>query len=292
MTVPVLVIHGGAGRIPDAEIPGRAKDLARSLAAGWDVLARGGSALDAVVAAVRVMEDSPLFNAGYGATLTRAGTVEMDAGLMDGASLNVGAVAAVRRVANPLLLARHVLEHSPHILLVGEGAEAFAQAQGLPLVDPDALIAPGRQEALRRWLAEHAQADGGDTVGAVALDISGHLAAATSTGGILGKMPGRVGDSPLVGCGFYADDALGACSTTGVGESIARALLAYRAVHGLRVDPPQAAAEAALAYMAERIGGRAGLILLSRTGEVAAVWNTARMSYAVRTPEGEHIHPG
>ncbi len=290
MTFPVLVVHGGAGRVREDTRPARAQELTRAIAAGWEVLTRGGSALDAVVAAVRVLEDSPLFNAGRGSSLTRDGSVEMDAGVMEGSQLGVGAVAAVRHVANPVVLAQHVLLNAPHILLVGEGAEAFAREQGLPEVEPESLVTERAQDALARFLARQAEQHAvADTVGAIALDSRGHLAAATSTGGIVGKLPGRVGDSPLVGCGFYADDGLGACSTTGLGESIARALLAYRAVILLAEHTPERAAERALEYMIERVGGRAGLILLSREGKVAARWNTQHMSWGYRTPEREEI---
>ncbi len=286
---PVLVVHGGAGRIPKASRPERVEGLARALDAGWDVLARGGSALDAVVAAVAALEDHPLFNAGRGSSLTRAGTVEMDAGLMDGEALNVGAVAHVQRVANPIRLAHEVLLHSPHVLLVGEGAEAFAQARGIPLTSPEHLITERVRQALARYLERRQQPPVSDTVGAVARDARGHLAAGTSTGGMLGKPPGRVGDVPLVGCGFYADDGLGACSATGWGESIARALLSYRAVAGLGKHPPARAAVQALDYMTQRVGGHAGLILLDREGHIAARWNTEHMSWGYRTQEEERV---
>ncbi len=286
---PVLVVHGGAGRIPEASRPERAEGLVRALDAGWDVLARGGSALDAVVTAVAALEDHPLFNAGRGSSLTRAGTVEMDAGLMDGEALNVGAVAYVQRVANPIRLAYEVLLHSPHILLVGEGAEAFAQAKGIPLTPPEHLITERVRQALARYLERRQQSPVSDTVGAVALDARGHLAAGTSTGGMLGKPPGRVGDVPLIGCGFYADDGLGACSATGWGESIARALLSYRAVASLGEHPPERAAVQALDYMTQHVGGHAGLILLDCKGHIAARWNTEHMSWGYRTQEEEHV---
>ena len=288
---PILVVHGGAGNIPDVKRPLYREGLEQALAAGWPILEQGGSALDAVLAAVRVMEDLPQFNAGRGSALNREGYVEMDAGVMDGRTLDVGAVAAVSRVANPILLAYEVMVHSPHILLAGPGAESFAQARGIPLVHPDMLITEERRRRLQAWLREHGQ-EVGDTVGAVALDAEGHLAAATSTGGMMGKLPGRVGDSPLVGCGFYADDTLGACSTTGVGETIARALLAYRAVEALAEDTiPQEAAERAIRSLEERIpGGEAGLILLDRRGRVGVAWNTRRMGYGYRTPGCKVLH--
>ena len=284
---PVIVVHGGAGNIPDHVRPLHRSGLEQALAAGWAILEEGGTAMNAALAAVKVMEDLPQFNAGLGSALTRTGEVEMDAGLMDGRTLDVGAVAAVRRVANPILLARLVLERSPHILMACEGAEAFAQSEGMSLVPPESLITEERRRRLQTLLNEGV----GDTVGAVALDVHGNIVAATSTGGMMGKLPGRVGDSPLVGCGFYADNALGGCSTTGIGETIARALLAHRAVHGLRGERlPQEAAEAAIAYLKDRIGGEAGLILLDRHGRVGAAWNTRRMSYGYVSHSERFLH--
>ncbi len=289
MTRPVLIVHGGAGRIPPESRKAREAGLRAALDAGWRVLTAGGPALEAVVAAIAVLEDDPHFNAGRGSSLTRDGRVEMDAGLMDGRTLEVGAVAAVSRVANPIRLAYKVLTDSPHILLVGGGAEAFADRVGLPLVEPKQLITQERLRRLAERLTAQAQ---GDTVGAVALDVHGHLAAGTSTGGVLAKWSGRVGDSPLVGCGFYAEDGLAACSTTGLGETIARALLAYRAVLNRAMGlSPEEAGRAALAFMEQRVGGEAGLILLTPEGRWAAVWSTRDMSYACRTPEEEIVHP-
>lgn len=288
MKRPVIVVHGGAGKISAERRAQRGDALRRALDAGWRVVTAGGSALDAAVAAVKVLEDDPHFNAGLGSSLTRDGTVEMDAGVMDGRSLEVGAVALISRVANPVVLALEVLRHSPHIFLAGPAAEAFAQERGIPLVDPQTLITEER----RRALAARLQAETADTVGAVALDLEGHLAAATSTGGLLGKWPGRIGDSPLVGCGFYAEDGLGACSTTGKGEAIARSLLAYRAVSLLpEAASPYEAAERALAYLKQHTGGEAGLILLAPDGRVGVAWNTQDMSYAWRDPGEEAIHP-
>ncbi len=282
---PVLMVHGGAGRIREEVRIAHEEGLREALKAGWSILAHGGSAMDAVVEAVRVMEDLPQFNAGRGSSLTRKGTVEMDAGLMDGHTLEVGAVARVSRVQNPIVLAHRVMVASPHIFLVDSGAEAFAQAQGIPLINPEQLITEDRRERLQRWLAEHAH-EVSDTVGAVALDARGHMAAATSTGGMMGKLPGRVGDSPLVGCGFYAEDGLGACSATGVGEAIARVLLSYRAVAALATTPsPQEAAQQAISLLAQRTRSQAGIILLSQDGQVAAAWNSPNMSWGYHTVE-------
>jgi len=294
MTI-VLAVHGGAGSIPEELIALRRDGLEQALAAGWQRLLQGENALAAVVASVEVMESLPQFNAGYGSTLTSSGHVEMDAGVMQGDGLHVGAVAAVSCVAHPIRLAVEVL-HSRHILLAGAGAEAFAQSRGMPLIDPDDLISRRRRRMWEAW--DHHNIDvmsddrsastqsETDTVGAVALDSEGHLAAATSTGGMSWKMPGRVGDSPLVGAGFYADDALGAVSTTGWGETIARALLGYRAVTGLEQFPAEESARRALQFLNERVQGTAGLILIGRDGSFTAAWNSKMMGYAFRR-EGE-----
>ncbi len=283
-----LIVHGGAGDIQ----PGR-HELCRAgcreaVLAGWEVLKRGGSALDAAVRAVVTLEDNPNFNAATGATLNARGRVELDAGVMDGATLDVGAVASVGRIKNPILLARLVLQ-SPHVLLTGEGAELFAQEQGMALCQPEELITPAQ---LERWRSGYRPGDGvgvpgteaseekHGTVGAVAIDSEGHLASATSTGGMANKHPGRVGDSPLVGCGFYAEDGLGGVSSTGHGEYFMRLLMARRAceflAHGLSA---QAAAEAAIRLLSERLGGDGGLILIDRQGQVGLAHNTPNLAY-------------
>src|SRR5262245_38060735 len=236
-----LIVHGGAWDIPDDEVAEHQAGCRQALAVGWGVLEAGGAALDAVEAAVRILEDAPIFDAGVGSVLNRDGDVELDAAVMDGATLRSGAVAAVRRVRNPITLARRVLE-SHVILLVAQGAERFAESVGLPLCDPAELIVARER---RRWAELLAKEDfrtpdafgakpstlshPSDNVGAVALDRHGHLAAGTSTGGTSNKPPGRVGDSPLIGCGLYADDQTGGCSSTGWGESIIKVLLAKTA---------------------------------------------------------------
>ncbi len=291
----VLAVHGGAGSIPEELVASRRDGLEQALATGWQRLQQGEDALAAVVAAVEVMESLPQFNAGYGSTLTSSGTVEMDAGVMQGKGLHVGAVATISRVAHPIRLAVEVL-HSPHILLAGAGAEAFAQSRNMPLIAPDDLISRRRRRMWEAW--DHRPVDvmaddrgktiqtDKDTVGAIALDSAGHVAAATSTGGMSWKLPGRVGDSPLVGAGFYADDALGAVSTTGWGETIARSLLGYRTVAGLEQFTPEESARRALQFLDESVQGSAGLILIRRDGEFTAAWNSAMMGYAVQR-EGE-----
>jgi beta-aspartyl-peptidase (threonine type) len=286
-----LIVHGGAGDIH----PSR-HDLCRvgcgdAVLAGWEILKGGGTALDAAMRAVQALEDNPNFNAATGATLNADGVVELDAGLMDGTTLDVGAVASVTRIKNPILLAHLVLK-SPHVLLTGTGAERFAQERGMALCSQEELVTPAQRE---RWrlgyrpgdgvgVSEKASEERHGTVGAVAIDREGHLAAATSTGGMANKHPGRVGDSPLVGCGFYAEDGLGAVSSTGHGEYFMRLLLARRAceflAHGMSA---QAAAGAAIRLMAERLGGAGGLILIDRQGQLGFAHNTPNLAYGYLT---------
>ena len=300
---PSLIVHGGAWDIPDEAVDACKAGCQRALAAGWSVLTNGGSALDSVVAAVMVLEDDPVFDAGFGSHLTLDGYVECDAIVMDGATLRAGSVAALRHVRNPILLARQVLENCPHMMLVGEGAERFAVQQGLALCAPEDLISEAERDA---WLkcrnSEHAAAHhrGHEqgTVGAVARDRDGRLFAATSTGGTCCKLPGRVGDSPLIGCGCYADEEAGGVSCTGYGEAIMKVIMAKAAADLLR-DPvgatpnaspstlPNAssrdvaslAAREAVRTLAARTHATAGLILLDRKGNPGFAFNTPRMAY-------------
>lgn len=282
--------------------------------AGWNVLAKGGSALDACEAAVRVLEEDPAFDAGVGSVLNADAEVEMDAMIMCGESLNAGAVAAIRNVKNPVTVARAVMEQTPHCLLVGDGARAFADELGIPFASTNELVT----EAGRAEYDEYAQqqykgpveslfhssskceqpngggsgggggapSDGGighDTVGAAAVDAEGRVAAATSTGGITWKRPGRVGDSPLPGAGGYADSSAGACSATGHGESIMRYLTSARAVEHLGDGQgPDAACRAALHGMFARLRGRGGLVMVDSTGRVGKFATTTRMVWASR----------
>jgi beta-aspartyl-peptidase (threonine type) len=279
MIQPVIVVHGGAGAIA-------ADDHARACAAGClaaarighAVLARGGSALEAVEAAVVALEDDPLFNAGTGSCLNAEGDIEMDAAVMDGRDLTCGAVAALKAFPNPVKIARLVRERTGHVLLAGEGAARFARAQGLVPCPPARLATP---RALERWDREkEGMARKNGTVGAVALDAAGHVAAATSTGGTSGKLPGRVGDTPLVGCGTYADDRGGAASATGHGESIVRVVLAKFACDRMAAGlSARRAAEEAIREL-ERVRGEGGIILVDRQGGLGLAFNTARMSRA------------
>jgi L-asparaginase / beta-aspartyl-peptidase len=267
---PVIAIHGGAG-VMRAHRPGaqHRKVLAQALEAGH----AQENALDAVAAAVVVLEDSPLFNAGRGSCFNAEGEIEMDAAIMDGASLRAGAVAAVRRIRNPVLAARAVMEHTRHVLLAGDGAQQFARKHGLKFEGEGYFHTAERLAALKRNAQHHH-----GTVGAVALDRHGNLAAATSTGGYTGKLPGRIGDSPLVGAGTYADNRACAVSGTGLGEAFIRALVAYDVAARMRYrgDSLARAARAALANVA-KLRGDGGLIAVDRRGNVAMPFNSQGM---------------
>jgi beta-aspartyl-peptidase (threonine type) len=279
---PAIIVHGGAWNIPPEEQEASRQGTRQAAEAGWAVLAAGGSAADAVEAVIVVMEDDETFDAGRGSHLNTDGHVEMDAGFMDGATRRVGAVAAVQLVQNPIRLARAVMDESEHILLVADGAQRFAQKMGIPLCTLADLVVPREFERWQAYLQQRDQA--ADTVGCVALDQHGHVAAGTSTGGTQNKMPGRVGDVPMVGCGFYADDDMGGASSTGWGESIAKVILARMALHHLEtLGDPQAAARAAIQVLIEKVKGRGGIILLSPDGRPGWHHNTPHMAFAYRT---------
>jgi len=266
----VIAIHGGAGVMRrDQPGPQHTAVLKQALEAAY----RQKTALDAVTAAVRVLEDSPLFNAGRGSCFNAEGEIEMDASVMDGRELRAGAVAAVRTIRNPVLAARLVMEKTRHVLLAGDGAEKFAREQGLPVEDPSYFATETRRAALKRNLKSHH-----GTVGAVALDGDGNLAAATSTGGYTGKLPGRIGDSPLIGAGTYADNRACAVSGTGLGEAFIRAAVAYDTAARMRYrgESLASAARAALRNVA-RLGGDGGLIAVDRRGNVAMPFNSEGM---------------
>jgi L-asparaginase / beta-aspartyl-peptidase len=274
MARPVIAIHGGAG-VLRADRPGARHRavLREALEAGYELLRRNASSLAAVAAAVVVLEDSPLFNAGRGSSFNSDGEIEMDASIMEGAMLRAGAVAAVRRIRNPILAARAVMEKTRHVLLAGSGAERFARMQGLQLEQPEYFHTAKRLKALRKKRKNYH-----GTVGAVALDTDGNLAAATSTGGYTGKMPGRVGDSPLIGAGNYADNRACAVSGTGLGEAFIRAAVGHdvcaRMVY-MNVSL-LTAARAALSNVAD-LGGDGGLIAVDRRGNVAMPFNSEGM---------------
>ena len=280
-----LVVHGGAGVItregmsPEKEAAYTAA-LETALEAGAAVLRNGGSALDAVEAAVIPMEDDPLFNSGHGAVFTAAGTHELDASIMDGRARNAGAVAGVTRVRNPIKAARAVMDKSEHVMFAGTGADAFAEAQGLDMVDNSYFDTDRRRQSLERVLEERARtaADRHGTVGAVAIDQDGNLAAATTTGGMTAKAAGRIGDSPLIGAATYAENGVCAVSATGHGEYFIRVGVAKTICDRVKLagDGIEAAAESALAEVAE-LGGDGGVIVLNGDGGYAFVFNSEGM---------------
>ena len=300
-----IAVHGGAGRSFNQTdlVNKRVRFLKTAVKRGYEILERGGSALEAVEAAVIVLEDSGYFNAGLGSCLTFDGVVEMDAGIMDGKTGAIGAVAAVRCVKNPIVLARKVMELTDHILVVGEGADRLAEAFGMK-VNQSLLVTPEKIRKLRdfrrawqrgeayNWLVKlrslyesFPQLFG--TVGAVALDLQGNVAAASSTGGYWLKLRGRVGDTPIPGAGFYADNKAGACSATGVGEAIIRTMLCYTACnfmeHGMRA---QEAANAAISHLSRELGeGLAGIVTVDRYGNVGYSFNTEIMFVGYMTSE-------
>jgi beta-aspartyl-peptidase (threonine type) len=320
---PSLIVHGGAWDIPDDAIETCQLGCQRALTAGWSILSSGGTALDAVEASIVVLENDSIFDAGYGSHLNRDGRVECDAIVMDGATLRAGSAAALQRIRNPIKLARKILETCPHMMLVGEGAERYAKDQGIPLCDPKELIAEAEWQAWQQCkkdqhaAANHRGHEQG-TVGAVAIDQGGALFAATSTGGTCCKLPGRIGDSPLIGCGCYADSEAGGVSATGYGEAIMKVVMAKSAVDQLRttlvvtqhVHPeirdaaPQprnrssagpavtAAMQAArntIDLFAKRTQATAGLILLDREGNPGFAYNTPRMAYGYVAAGGSFI---
>jgi L-asparaginase / beta-aspartyl-peptidase len=286
---PVIAVHGGAGmRKPDRPDDRHRAALRRALEAGRDVLAGGGSSLDAVCAAVVVLEDSPLFNAGRGSCLNADGEIEMDASVMEGDERRAGAVAAVRHIRNPVLAARTVMERTAHVLLAGDGAERLAKREGLHF-EPAAYFETA--EKRDAWKRGPEKPHG--TVGAVALDSDGHLAAATSTGGYNAKLPGRVGDSPLIGAGTCADDRACAISCTGLGEAFIRCTAAYDVVARMRYrgDSLAAAGRAVLANV-KKLGGYGGLIAIDREGRVVMPFNTEGMHRGAIDRRGRIVLPG
>jgi beta-aspartyl-peptidase (threonine type) len=317
MPDPILLVHGGAWAIPDDAVEAHTFGVRSALLAGYALLERGATAVDAVEAAVAVLEDDEAFDAGRGSFLTREGKVQLDALLMDGGmtgTMRAGGVACVERLRNPIHAARLVLEKSPHVYFVGRDAENFAAEHGMPLIDNAELVLDRERERLA--VAQHKEraglpdqtfsgvqetdkeapglisfdASSHDTVGAVALDAGGNLAAATSTGGTLNKAPGRVGDSSLIGCGCYADNLSAAVSLTGWGEPIMKLVLGKWAVDRvLAGDAPDAAAEAAIAYLFRRLGGHGGIILLGPDGRYGLAHNTPRMAWGVGNQRGIQV---
>ncbi|HKT24863.1 MAG TPA: isoaspartyl peptidase/L-asparaginase [Terriglobales bacterium] len=294
---PVLVVHGGAWAMPDDVVEDHRRGVQKALRVGWDVLSSGGSALKAVEEAVVVMEDDDTFDAALGSFLTADGKVQMDALIMEGATLRAGGVGCVERLRNPIRAARLILSESPHVYFVGEGAEQFVAGLGMELIDNSDLVIEREKIRLAAAKAAAVQgkrdltfAGGHDTVGAVALDSAGHLAAATSTGGTINKTPGRVGDSSLIGCGCYADDQSGAVSCTGWGEPIMKLVLGKWAADRVASGaPPELAAREAIGYLNSRVNGHGGMILLDARGRYGIAHNTPRMAWAVKTTKSEGV---
>ncbi len=308
-TDPVLVVHGGAWAMPDDMVDAHLHGVSNALAAGWRVLERGGTALDAVEEAVVIMEDDETFDAGRGSFLNRDGKVQLDALIMDGATLRAGGVGCVERVRNPVRAARKILSESPHVYFVAEGAERFAAEHGIALCNNEDLIIPREVERLRDYQAKFPTSGAKgtpemghppgkdlfappaddptishDTVGAVALDRSGNIAAATSTGGTLNKAPGRLGDSSLIGCGCYANNESAAVSTTGWGEPIMKLVLAKWTADRIQAgNLPEWSAQEAMNYLKQRLNGHGGIIVLNPEGHIGIAHNTPRMAWAYKT---------
>lgn len=282
MPIPVVIVHGGAGAVEPARRPLHAAGCARAAEAGRHALNAGSTAVEAAITACEALENDPLFNAGTGACLTAEHTMELDASVMDGEHLEVGALTCLPPFANPIRIADAIRRDGVHTMYAGEGAARFAMEHGFTPAPPESMITDAARDRLARVLAGDAdRAWAGSTVGAVAVDSNGHAAAATSTGGTVGKRPGRVGDTPLVGAGTWADNLTGGCSTTGVGEAIMRFGLARHAcdlLHGASADE---AAARAIDEFGERIGGSGGLILIDRHGNAAFARNTDSMSWAI-----------
>ncbi len=289
----VLVIHGGAGTIlkenmtPELEQQYIEK-LNEALETGKEILDQGGSSLDAITETIKVMENSPLFNAGKGAVFTAEGVNEMDASIMDGRDLNAGAVAGIRHIKNPILAARAVMEETPHVLLVGDGAEILAKNEGLELVDSSYFFT---QKRYNSYLKAKEKAEKFGTVGAVALDKHGNLAAGTSTGGMTYKMKGRVGDSPVIGAGTYADNNTCAVSATGHGEYFIRNVVAYdiSALMKYKGLSLAAAADEVINKKLKAIGAGGGIIAVDKNGNIAMPFNTSGMYRGYVTSEGETV---
>ena len=292
-----IAIHGGAGTLPRSDMSAAQEKAYRAglesaLDAGYQVLEKGGASLDAAIAAVRVLEDNPLFNAGRGAVLNRDGVAELDASVMDGATLSAGAVSGLRHVKSPIELARLVMDKSPHVMLVGEGAEEFAKLQDVEMVPNEYFRTPVRQQQLERLLRGSLTKENDlvafGTVGAVALDSKGNIAAATSTGGMTGKRWGRVGDSPIIGAGTYANNASCAVSATGHGEYFIRTVVAHDICAQMEyLQIPLAKAAANVLAKMKALGGNGGVIALDRKGEVVLDFNSEGMFRGQRTSAGK-----
>ncbi len=280
---PAILVHGGAWATPEGELEAHRIGVHRASMIGFETLLTGGSALDAVQKVVEFLESDPTFNAGRGAVLNALGEVELDAAIMEGSELKAGSVAAVSGILHPVSLAREVLEHSQHVMLSGEGAREFARERGVPLCDPRELVVERERERFHRArrIAPPKDSSPSETVGAVACDSHGRVAAASSTGGTFLKHRGRIGDSPVVGAGIYADDRKGAAASTGQGETILRIVMAYRGVAAMTSGiGPSEAAQQTIRALESRTGGQGGIILVDPKGELGYAFNTPHMAYA------------
>nr|XP_040035206.1 isoaspartyl peptidase/L-asparaginase isoform X1 [Gasterosteus aculeatus aculeatus] len=291
---PVVVVQGGAGHIPKERSENSRAGVCSAARAGYAVLRRGGSSMDAVVEAVSQLENNPFFNAGCGSVLNIRGEVEMDAIVMDGKRLDSGAVSAVRNIANPIQLARLVMDKTSHTCLTAEGANRFARSMGVSEVPPESLITDYSRMRWKENLAPGAnpvdsQMGKMGTVGAVAVDAEGNVACATSTGGMLNKMEGRVGDTPCIGSGGFADNQVGAVSTTGHGESIVKVTLARLILfHVEQGQSVEAASDLGLAYMKSRVGGLGGVVTVDPQGHWATRFSTRQMAWAAAQKDTLH----
>ena len=294
---PVLLVHGGAWAIPDDVVEDHLRGVREAQAVGWKIIEKGGSALDAVEETVASMEEDEVFDAGRGSFLTSDGTVQLDALLMDGATLRAGGVGCVEHIRNPIRAARKVLSESPHVYFVGEGAERFAAEHGIELIDNKELVLPREIERLKKAGPKQkigepdptfSATSSHDTIGAVACDRNGNIAAATSTGGTLNKTPGRVGDSSLIGCGCYADNESAAISCTGWGEPIMKLVLAKWTADRVAAGvPPDESSRDAITYLHSRLNGHGGMIVVDAQGRYGIAHNTPRMAWALRTNSRE-----
>ena len=279
---PVIIVHGGAKTITEDKVAANQAGCLAAVEAGWEVLRTGGSAAAAVEAAIRVLETDQTFNAGFGSTMNSEGEVEVDAAIMDGATLDWGAVAAVQGVRHPISVAHKIMKEKSRFLVARSG-ERFALEHGLEVCAKEDLVS---EEQYQEWKEELEVLDRPNTVGCVALDANGNLVAGTSTGGTTGQPQGRVGDTALVGCGLYADNRSGACSTTGDGESIIPVVLAKTAIDALAAGKhPDEAAQHAIDTLIDRVAGEAGCILIDREGQVGWAHNSSEMAVAYMSDE-------
>ncbi len=294
-----IVVHGGAWDIPEDMVELHREGVQRAVKAGWQVLHKGGSAVDAVEAAIVIMEDDETFDAGRGSFINQVGEVELDASIMDGKTFRAGAIAAVQNVKNPVRLARAIMDKSEHILLVGMGATRFARENGIKTCRQDDLIT---DRELERWRETQGRKPIAtkeafrkrkvpvDTVGAVAIDQTGSIASGTSTGGTPNKYPGRVGDSPLIGCGTYADNSVGGVSTTGWGESMIKVVMAKTVIDLMERNgnEPESAVQDGIKILERKAQGYGGLIAINSAGKIGIAYNTPRMARAYMTSEMKH----